>query len=111
MFNRDKNYKCGENNNDRFYLGIFIGVILGAGLYWLIKSDSGKKFRKLIMKSEEEWAQKAKELISEADIDNLLDDEEEVVISSPRKQTFPTGQTFIKNLTNLPKRRFFRIKR
>src|SRR3989338_4747846 len=75
---REYNVTSQQSDSDnKFYTGLFIGVIIGAGLYWLFKSESGKKVRDALLNSEEEWAKKAKEFISETEFAELLGDSEE----------------------------------
>lgn len=103
MFQKEKEYLAQSNDNGKFYVGVFLGVLVGAGLYWLFKSETGKKVRRVLLESNEEWSKKAKELIGEADGEKFLtyEDEEEDVNPTPKRSFIST----------LPKRRFFRIKK
>ena len=110
MFNKNNPLRQsadgGQNSNqshDRFYFGIFLGVVIGAGVYWLLTSEKGKKIIKTLKSSEEDWAKKTKELLAEAQVTEMVDEDEEGEVR-PRKE-------FPRPFSPLPKRRFFRIKR
>lgn len=105
MFNKNNPPAPGQNSNqshDRFYFGIFLGVIIGAGVYWLLTSEKGKKIIKTLKSSEEDWAKKTRELLAEAQVTEMIDEDEEETL--PRRE-------FSRPFSTIPKRRFFRIKK
>lgn len=103
MFNKEKEYRNQNNNdNSKLYVGIFLGVIIGAGVYWLLTSEKGRKIVKTLKNSEEDWAKKTKELLAEAQVTEMIDEDEEETL--PRRE-------FPRPFSPLPKRRFFRIKK
>lgn len=103
MFNKEKEYPQSKNSdNSKFYLGIFLGVIIGAGVYWLLTSEKGKKIIKTLKSSEEDWAKKTRELLAEAQVTEMIDEDEEETT---------TRREFSRPFSPIPKRRFFRIKK
>lgn len=103
MFNKERqDTRQNNNDNSKLYVGIFLGVIIGAGVYWLLTSEKGKKIIKTLKSSEEDWAKKTRELLAEAQITEMTDEDEEETL--PRRE-------FSRPFSPLPKRRFFRIKR
>lgn len=109
--------KSKPGHGDKMYLGLFAGVMIGVGIYWLFRTQSGKRVRQMVMESEEDWAKKARELISETEFAELFDEanddvevEDREVVSQPKPAPALPRRSFISTLSS-PKRRFFKIKR
>ncbi|OGY28261.1 MAG: hypothetical protein A3F33_02795 [Candidatus Woykebacteria bacterium RIFCSPHIGHO2_12_FULL_43_10] len=104
-----------EESKDRFYLGLFVGVAVGAGLYWLFKSDSGKKVRQALMDSEQDWAKEIKDLLAESNVTEFFEDEDQDEVSVPQRTSpepsFVARTTPVSRTASSIKRRFFKIKR
>ncbi len=54
------------DDGDEFFLGIAIGVLIGAGVALLLAPDSGRRTRRRIRRTAEEWSDVAGERLQDA---------------------------------------------
>lgn len=54
------------DDGDEFFLGVAIGVLLGAGVALLLAPDSGRRTRRRIRRTAEEWSDAAGDRLQDA---------------------------------------------
>ena len=63
------------DEEEKFYKGLFFGILLGVGLIWFLGTKAGKKIKKQITEKGEEFVEKAQESIDAALSEGFIEDE------------------------------------
>lgn len=64
-----------EDEDGKFYKGLFYGALLGIGLVWFLGTKEGKKIKKQITEKGEEFVEKAQENIDAALSEGFVENE------------------------------------
>ena len=99
------------HSDDSLFKGLVMGVVIGAGILWLLGTEEGKKIKKQVLDSGEDLLNAAKgkvgDLVDEDDVEEELP--KVTGASSARK---PAVQRSVKPLKKpISSKRFFRKRR
>lgn len=89
------NHNDQSNNEDgKFYKGLFYGVLLGVGLVWFLGTKEGKRLKEQFSDKGEEFIEKAKETIDKSLSEDFVEDDQNTPEGGISKSESPPHRFF-----------------